>query len=241
MLIGIVSDIHADAEALSRVLAELSTADAILCAGDAVSEYEFCADTVALLADHGVRCIQGNHEAVLFGGRNPDYLEKCRRSFPAESLAFLADAPPMREFDFGGVRVLMTSYGPRRGRVHPAGQPASGGFRPDAVRHGLFRSYARAFGASRRWRYRHQSRLLCAAASAGAHGYLRHLRYRNAGSGDPPARLRRRVPRSRSGIRAGFDRPTGRLTGTRRRSPETGCSGRRSPAAAGRPCVVHCP
>jgi len=109
--IGIVSDIHADAGALSRVLAELSGADALLCAGDAVSEYEFCAETVALLADHGVYCIQGNHEAVLFGGRNPDYLEKCRRTYPAESLAFLADAPSMREFDFGGVRVLMTHTG----------------------------------------------------------------------------------------------------------------------------------
>ena len=109
--IGIVSDIHSDAETLSRVLAEMTTADAILCAGDAVSEYEFCPDTVALLVDHGVHCIQGNHEAVLFGGRNPDYLAKCRRTFPAESLAFLADAPSMREFDFGGARVLLTHTG----------------------------------------------------------------------------------------------------------------------------------
>lgn len=75
MHIGIVSDIHSDAEALSRVLKGMSAMDAILCPGDAVSEYEFCAETVALLADHGVHCIQGNHEAVLFGGRNPDYLE----------------------------------------------------------------------------------------------------------------------------------------------------------------------
>ena len=111
MKIGIVSDIHADAEALAQVFEEMPDADEILCAGDAVSEYEFCADTVALLAGRGVHCIQGNHEAVLFSGRNPRYLEKCRQTYPPESLSFLADAPTTREFDFAGVKVLMTHTG----------------------------------------------------------------------------------------------------------------------------------
>ena len=111
MKIGIVSDIHADAEALAQVFEEMPDVDEILCAGDAVSEYEFCAETVALLAAHRVHCIQGNHEAVLFGGRNPRYLDKCRQTYPAESLSFLADAPTTREFDFAGVKVLMTHTG----------------------------------------------------------------------------------------------------------------------------------
>ena len=111
MKIGIVSDIHADAEALARVFDEMPAVDEVLCAGDAISEYEFCSDTVALLAERGVHCIQGNHEAVLFGGRNPNFLDKCRRRHSAESLAFLADAPATREFDFAGVKVLMTHTG----------------------------------------------------------------------------------------------------------------------------------
>ena len=111
MNIGIVSDIHADAAALRRVLDDMPAVDALLCAGDAVSEYQFCPDTVALLASHGALCIQGNHEAVLFGGRNPAYLAKCRRTYPAELLAFLADAPRSRELDFDGAKVLMTHTG----------------------------------------------------------------------------------------------------------------------------------
>ena len=93
MKIGIVSDIHADEPALRRALNDMPSTDLLLCPGDAVSEYRFCPDTVALLQDAKVHCIQGNHEVVLFGGRNPAYLKKCQDTFPAESLAFLANAP----------------------------------------------------------------------------------------------------------------------------------------------------
>lgn len=111
MLLGVVSDIHADADALRRALANMPAVDALLCTGDAVSEYQFCAETVELLAAHDAQCIQGNHEAVLFGGRNPAYLAKCRESFPAASLAFLADAPSRRELCFDGAKVLLTHTG----------------------------------------------------------------------------------------------------------------------------------
>ena len=112
MKIGIVSDIHADAGALRRVLDDMPATDVLLCPGDAISEYRFCPDTVALLQRHDVQCIQGNHEVVLFGGRNPAYLEKCRATFSAESLAFLADAPLSRTFDFDGATILMVHASP---------------------------------------------------------------------------------------------------------------------------------
>ncbi len=111
MLLGIISDIHANAAALRRALDDMPPVDALLCAGDAVSEYLFCPETVELLAAHDAQCIQGNHEAVLFGGRNPAYLAKCRDAYPATSLAFLAEAPSRREFDFEGGKVLMTHTG----------------------------------------------------------------------------------------------------------------------------------
>jgi predicted phosphodiesterase len=117
MKIGIVSDIHADARALRRALEHLPSADAYLCPGDAVSEYRFCADTVEVLQQANVLCIQGNHEQVLFNGRNPAYLKKCRETFAPEALDFLATAPLSRELEFGGTKVLEEGMPPvQRGR-----------------------------------------------------------------------------------------------------------------------------
>ncbi len=112
MKIGIVSDIHADAHALRRALEDMPSTDVILCPGDAVSEYRFCSDTVDLLQQANVLCIQGNHEVVLFGGRNPAYLKKCRETFAAERLDFLSSAPISRELEFDGVKVLLIHASP---------------------------------------------------------------------------------------------------------------------------------
>ena len=112
MKIGIISDIHADASALKQVLDDMPATDLLLCPGDAVSEYRFCPDTVDMLKNANVRCIQGNHEVVLFGGRNPAYLKKCQETFSAESLAFLSEAPLTREFTCDGLNILMIHASP---------------------------------------------------------------------------------------------------------------------------------
>ena len=49
MKIGIISDIHADPKALRRALEDMPSTDVLLCPGDAISEYRFCAETVELL------------------------------------------------------------------------------------------------------------------------------------------------------------------------------------------------
>ena len=112
MKIGIVSDIHADAKALRRILDDMPPTDMLLCPGDAISEYRFCPDTVSILQDEKFLCIQGNHEVVLFGGRNPAYLKKCQEAFPAASLAFLAEAPLTRELECGNLKILMIHASP---------------------------------------------------------------------------------------------------------------------------------
>jgi len=112
MKIGIISDIHADARALRRALEDMPSVDALLCPGDAVSEYRFCADTVDLLRKADVLCVRGNHEAVLFGGRNPGYLKKCKETFAAPDLDFLAAAPPSRELTLNGASVLLVHASP---------------------------------------------------------------------------------------------------------------------------------
>lgn len=112
MRIGIVSDIHAAPRALRCALDDMPAVDRIVCAGDAISEYAFCAETVELLRQANVQCIQGNHEHVLFGGANARYLQKCRAEFSAEVLDFLATAPMSLEIEAVGVRVLMVHGSP---------------------------------------------------------------------------------------------------------------------------------
>jgi putative phosphoesterase len=114
MKLGIISDIHATPDALRRVLHDMPSVDRLLCAGDAVSEYRFCAETVDLLRQAGAECIQGNHEMVLFGGANPHYLTRCRETFAPDLLDLLADAPTRLEIEAAGTRVLMVHANPWR-------------------------------------------------------------------------------------------------------------------------------
>jgi putative phosphoesterase len=112
MKIGIVSDIHASPQALRRTLEDMPSVDKVLCAGDVISDYRFCAETVDILRRAQVQCIQGNHETGFFGGRNPDYLRKCQREFAPELLDFLASAPLSLEFEAAGGKVLMVHASP---------------------------------------------------------------------------------------------------------------------------------
>jgi putative phosphoesterase len=112
MRIGIVSDIHADARSLRRALEDMGSIDTILCAGDSISEYRFCPETVEVLRDNQVRCIQGNHEAVLLGGRNPQYLKKCQAEYSPDLLEFLSTAPFTLEMNRDGARILVTHASP---------------------------------------------------------------------------------------------------------------------------------
>jgi len=112
MKIGLISDIHADPRALRRALEHMPSTDRVLCPGDAISEYRFCPETVEILQQARVLCIQGNHELVLFGGRNPAYLKKCQAAFVAETLDFLATAPVSRDLEFDGTRILLVHASP---------------------------------------------------------------------------------------------------------------------------------
>ena len=112
MKIGIVSDIHAHPQALRHTLEDMPAVDMVLCAGDVISDYRFCAETVDMLRRAQVHCIQGNHETGFFGGRNPDYLRKCQREFAPELLDFLASAPLSLAFEASGAKVLMVHASP---------------------------------------------------------------------------------------------------------------------------------
>jgi len=122
MKIALVSDIHANSKALKRVLDDLPSVDRILCAGDVISDFRFCPDTVALLRDAGAQFIQGNHEHSLFGGQNPGYHQRCRSQHASELVDALAMAPVSIELEAAGARLLMihaTPWSPFSGYVYP--------------------------------------------------------------------------------------------------------------------------
>lgn len=112
MKIGIISDIHADPRALRRTLEDMPSVDQVLCAGDVISDYRFCGETVELLERAQVQCIQGNHEVGFFGGRNPDYLKKCQREFAPHLLDFLLAAPTSLALEAAGRTMLMVHASP---------------------------------------------------------------------------------------------------------------------------------
>ncbi len=112
MKIGLISDIHAEPQALRRVLADMPSVDRVWCAGDAVSEYQFCAETVDLLQQVQAQCIQGNHEMVLFRDRHAAYLQRCQAEFAPAMLDVLAQAPVTLEYEEAGARLLMVHASP---------------------------------------------------------------------------------------------------------------------------------
>jgi predicted phosphodiesterase len=73
MRFAIISDIHANVDALSAVLADItkSGVDQVLCLGDLVGYNGFPHETLTLLRDAEVRCIYGNHDLMALA-RLPD-------------------------------------------------------------------------------------------------------------------------------------------------------------------------
>lgn len=91
MRVGIVSDIHCNAEGLARALALMGDVDEVICAGDAVYQYRFSSDVVRLLRERGAHTILGNHEEVLLSPHG----ERARSSAAVDrrELDWLAQRP----------------------------------------------------------------------------------------------------------------------------------------------------
>jgi putative phosphoesterase len=67
--VGIVADVHCRHEALREAAEQMTRAgvEEILLAGDAHYQYRFSNETVDVIREYGMRCVAGNHEAVLLG------------------------------------------------------------------------------------------------------------------------------------------------------------------------------
>lgn len=66
--VGVLGDVHAEDVAVELALNALRDVDAVLCVGDIVDGKGDLERTVALLEDHGVICVAGNHERWFLAG-----------------------------------------------------------------------------------------------------------------------------------------------------------------------------
>ncbi|MEA2236554.1 MAG: hypothetical protein QOC81_1278 [Thermoanaerobaculia bacterium] len=72
MLVALISDIHANLDALKAVMDAIPDVDRILCCGDIVGYYDKPNEVCALLRNRDVHCIRGNHDAYVLGALVPD-------------------------------------------------------------------------------------------------------------------------------------------------------------------------
>jgi putative phosphoesterase len=120
MRVGIVSDIHCNAQGLERALALMGDVDELICAGDSIYQYRFSTEVVRMLRERGARVILGNHEETFL---SPDG-ERARASDAVDQreLAWLAEQPLELRTRVNG-RTLHVVHGspwaPRKEYVYP--------------------------------------------------------------------------------------------------------------------------
>ena len=110
MRIGIVSDIHCNHEALRIALDRMGGVDELLCAGDAVYQFRFSNEVMALLRERRARYIQGNHEDVLLG----KWGERARGAgwVRGDELAYMAEQPQRMTVQVSGKTLVMVHGSP---------------------------------------------------------------------------------------------------------------------------------
>ncbi len=67
MKLGILADVHCNIGGLRTALELMGPVDELVCAGDAVYQFRFSNEVLAVLRERGARYILGNHERVLLG------------------------------------------------------------------------------------------------------------------------------------------------------------------------------
>ena len=106
MRVGIVSDIHCNAEGLKTALEAIGEIDALLCPGDLIYAFQYSAEVVAILQQRQARVVLGNHElAFLSNGladREPD----------REGIEYLRSLPLSLDLELGGKRFVMVHASP---------------------------------------------------------------------------------------------------------------------------------
>jgi putative phosphoesterase len=111
VLIGAISDVHSNVDALQEALAALDgKVDEIWCAGDIVLQYRFSNEAVAALRAVGAIAVQGNHDMVLVSDAGAG--ARARPGIEAGAVDWLGSLPVSHSVNIDGCRVLMTHGSP---------------------------------------------------------------------------------------------------------------------------------
>lgn len=119
MKILIMSDIHANADAMKAILDKAGPCDAIYCAGDLVDYGPQPCEVLDLVKEYGIRCVIGNHDPIVIDryfskeARDlPDgelkWSDICCRQMNDSQIEFLRSLPRFLEFEADGISYLMT-------------------------------------------------------------------------------------------------------------------------------------
>mgnify|MGYP000489456596 CR=1 FL=1 len=113
MLVGVLSDLHANLPALEAVLSDVPTVDAMVCAGDVVGYNPWPGECVEAMRGRDVPTVMGNHDRMTVSGGNfrgngmaAAGVTYARRQLADDQLEWLADLPEDRHLLDGRVRVV---------------------------------------------------------------------------------------------------------------------------------------
>lgn len=110
MRIGLISDVHADLEALGRAF-DLLTAeevDKVLCMGDLVEKGDDGDAVVAAIESNAIPCVQGNHdENAVKHARGTALFNREKQPLRDQTIAYLDQLPMTRRYRWMGIEVMM--------------------------------------------------------------------------------------------------------------------------------------
>ncbi|MCH7707076.1 MAG: metallophosphoesterase family protein, partial [Myxococcales bacterium] len=110
MKLGIVADVHCNIEGLRTALDLMGPVDELLCVGDAVYQFRFSNEVLALLRERNTRYILGNHERVLLGPWGE--AARASPSVQGDLLAYMADQPYHLETQVNGRKLVLVHGSP---------------------------------------------------------------------------------------------------------------------------------
>jgi putative phosphoesterase len=118
--LGIVSDVHCNADALRLALDRMGDVDELLCAGDSIYEYRFSNEVIELLRERRARYVLGNHESVFLGPQGAR--ARGAANVRHDLVEYVASQPLSYDVDVGGKRLVMvhaTPFEPYQAYVFP--------------------------------------------------------------------------------------------------------------------------
>ncbi len=121
MRLAVLSDLHANADALAVLADAIAGVDAVICLGDLVGYYCQVNEVIDMMRGMGARCVLGNHDHFLLHGCPPDVppavawgIAYATQVITAANRAWLASLPLVWGGEIGGRAMLLAHGSPWR-------------------------------------------------------------------------------------------------------------------------------